>query len=82
MRGTVQGVGFRWFVREHAQALGLCGWVRNRSDGSVEVLARGEASQVEQFKALVSRGPRGAAVEATVDLNDEGTVGDAFEIIR
>ena len=49
VRGRVQGVGFRWFVREAARALGLAGWVRNRPDGSVEVAAEGDAA---------SRGPR------------------------
>ena len=37
VRGSVQGVGFRWFVQREAARLGLDGWVANRSDGSVEV---------------------------------------------
>jgi acylphosphatase len=61
--GMVQGVGFRWFVRERARRLGLKGWVRNLPDGSVEVAAVGEQGQLELLKAELLRGPRGAAVE-------------------
>ena len=79
----MQGVGFRWFAREKARALGLSGWVRNRPDGAVEVLARGEASEVETFKTLVKRGPRGAAVDATEELeSNDAAVGGEFEIVR
>lgn len=62
LRGRVQGVGFRWFVREQARALGLSGWVRNRHDGSVEVLAIGEAGALERFRDLLCTGPPGARV--------------------
>jgi acylphosphatase len=63
VRGVVQGVGFRWFVREQARRLGLAGWVRNLADGSVEVAAQGEPQQIELLRAELQRGPRGAAVE-------------------
>jgi acylphosphatase len=62
--GRVQGVGFRWFVRERADALGLSGWVKNRSDGSVELLVSGDAAASEQFLAAVRRGPPHARVDA------------------
>ncbi|MFL5615605.1 MAG: acylphosphatase [Gemmatimonadaceae bacterium] len=62
VRGKVQGVGFRWFVRERARTLRLTGWVRNREDGSVEVLARGDASALEKLRALLHEGPSGAHV--------------------
>jgi acylphosphatase len=62
--GRVQGVGFRWFVRERADALGLSGWVKNRSDGSVELLVAGDAQASEQFLAAVRRGPPHARVDA------------------
>jgi acylphosphatase len=61
--GMVQGVGFRWFVRERARRLGLTGWVRNLPDGSVEVAAAGDEKQLELLRAELQRGPRGAAVE-------------------
>jgi acylphosphatase len=67
--GEVQGVGFRWFVREHARTLHLGGWVRNREDGAVEVAARGEAGALEALRAAVQSGPLGAHVTAVRDLN-------------
>ena len=65
--GVVQGVGFRWFVRERARRLGLAGWVRNLPDGSVEVLAKGDEGQLDLLRGELRRGPRGAAVDALVD---------------
>lgn len=62
VRGVVQGVGFRWFVHRTAGGLGLHGWVRNRSDGSVELEAEGEASAVAELLAAVEQGPDGAWV--------------------
>jgi acylphosphatase len=64
VKGRVQGVGFRWFVRERARALGLSGWVRNREDGSVEVLAIGAEDALRELRSLVSTGPSGASVSA------------------
>ena len=61
--GVVQGVGFRWFVRERARRLGLAGWVRNLRDGSVEVLADGDEAQLERLRTELQRGPDGAVVE-------------------
>jgi acylphosphatase len=63
VRGMVQGVGFRWFVRERARRLGLAGWVRNLPDGSVEVAAAGDDVQLDLLRGELQRGPRGAAVE-------------------
>jgi acylphosphatase len=62
VRGRVQGVGFRWFVRERAKALGLSGCVCNRSDGSVEVQAEGDQKAVDELLAALRAGPRGAEV--------------------
>ena len=60
--GKVQGVGFRWFVREQARRWGVRGWVRNRPDGSVEIAASGADESLEGLLAAVRRGPEGAAV--------------------
>ena len=71
VRGKVQGVGFRWFVRERARALGLAGWVRNRDDGSVEVLARGDETSLSQLRSLLGSGPSGARVTGVEDQQGE-----------
>lgn len=71
VRGKVQGVGFRWFVRERARALGLTGWVRNRDDGSVEVLAHGDEAALAQLRSLLGSGPSGAKVTGVEDQQEE-----------
>ena len=62
--GVVQGVGFRWFVREKARRLGLAGWVRNLPDGSVEVVASGEQGQIDLLQGELKKGPPGAVVDS------------------
>jgi acylphosphatase len=60
----VQGVGFRYSTQREAQNLGLTGYARNMDDGSVEVLACGEAQKVEQLiDWLKAGGPRSARVD-------------------
>ena len=61
--GRVQGVGFRWFVREEARRLGLAGWVRNLPTGEVELVAEGSPSAIEAFARTIGKGPPGARVE-------------------
>lgn len=70
VRGRVQGVGFRWFVREAARSLALAGWVRNLPDGSVEVAAGGDASAIERLMSELRRGPDGSHVESVDPLGD------------
>jgi acylphosphatase len=60
--GSVQGVGFRMYVSDHAQDLGLTGWVRNTYDGRVEVLAEGERARLERLLEKLRLGPRAAFV--------------------
>ena len=62
IQGHVQGVGFRYFVQGKATGLGLTGWVRNRWDGSVEVLIEGKRTELESLLDALYRGPRGATV--------------------
>lgn len=62
IHGRVQGVGFRAFVESNGINLGLTGWVRNRWNGSVEVVAEGERQNLEKFLAILRRGPRAASV--------------------
>lgn len=82
--GIVQGVGFRWFVREKARRLGLSGWVRNLADGSVEVIAAGEAGQLDLLEEELKRGPPGAVVDGLTHLADdpEQPLSNPFGIIK
>ena len=76
VEGRVQGVGYRGWVVETARRLGLAGWVRNRADGSVEVLAIGEADNVGRLLGACSEGPAGSAVQSvrTEAAQDDGSV--------
>jgi acylphosphatase len=62
VRGRVQGVGFRWFVQQSADSLGVRGYTRNLDDGSVEVYALGSAEQLSDLSGLLRKGPRMADV--------------------
>ena len=57
VRGRVQGVGFRWWVRARALELGLVGHARNTADGRVEVVAQGPRSAVDRLVGLLSEEP-------------------------
>lgn len=72
IEGRVQGVGFRAFVEREAVALGLDGWVRNRRDGGVEVLASGSVGRVESLIEACRHGPRGATVAMLKVLDEPG----------
>ena len=62
IRGQVQGVGFRAWTKKHADELGLCGWVRNLENGTVEASFEGEESVIRQMIELLKRGPKNAQV--------------------
>ena len=66
--GRVQGVGFRWFVREEARRLGVSGWVTNLDNGHVEVAAAGERASLDRLLAALRVGPPGSRVEAVDEL--------------
>ena len=75
--GQVQGVGFRAFVRRHAKNLGIDGWVRNRHDGSVEIMAIAEPHLIDQLRETFDRAPALAKIEqiSLRGAEDDGTTG-------
>jgi acylphosphatase len=81
VRGVVQGVGFRWFVQRTASGLDLAGWVSNRSDGAVEVLAEGPTAAIDALLAAVATGPDGAWVsEVSIRREPPTGLGGGFSI--
>ncbi|MBK6767237.1 MAG: acylphosphatase [bacterium] len=64
VNGLVQGVGFRYFVFERAQSLGVTGWVRNLRDGRVEAEVEGKDDQVNMLLDIMREGPTFAHVES------------------
>ncbi|HZS88697.1 MAG TPA: acylphosphatase [Chloroflexota bacterium] len=76
VRGRVQGVGFRAFAARRGRSLGLSGYARNLGDyRTVEVVAEGERSALEELLALLRRGPVGAHVD-DVDAHWSPAQGD------
>lgn len=67
IHGRVQGVWFRGWTEEQAAALGVDGWVRNRSDGSVEAVFSGPQEAVRDIVARCRRGPPAARVERVAE---------------
>ena len=73
VEGQVQGVGFRVFTAKTAHQLGLTGWVCNRHDGSVELMAEGPAEALQALIHALHRGPNGARVDMVRALEDDAT---------
>jgi acylphosphatase len=74
--GRVQGVWYRAGMAQEAQRLGVTGWVRNRSDGSVEAMVAGTAEQLAMIMSWARRGPPAAVVEhVAVELGSGEFVG-------
>jgi len=64
-------VGFRWFVADHAQAIGVAGWVRNLDDGRVEAYAVGAAEKLDRLAAKLHQGPPQSVVRGVEQLEAE-----------
>jgi acylphosphatase len=78
--GRVQGVFFRNWAMDKALALGVSGWVRNRRDGSVELVAYGEDEAVEALIAACRTGPPAANVERVEVETEEGEGPSGFRV--
>jgi acylphosphatase len=68
VRGRVQGVGFRWFVEREASALGMAGWVKNKEDSTVELVAFGDDAKHAELRAKLAQGPRASRVDRVDEL--------------
>jgi acylphosphatase len=80
IQGMVQGVAYRYHMVEEARRLGVCGWVRNRRDGSVEALVSGDAEAIATIIAWARHGPPSAEVShVAVELAEE-TCADFVEL--
>lgn len=75
VHGRVTGVFFRAATQREARRLGLTGWVKNRSDGSVEMLAEGEEDAIKELVSWAHHGPSVARVEH-VDVRWRGYTGE------
>jgi acylphosphatase len=73
VQGRVQAVGFRAYVQQHAMQIGVTGWVRNVGYDTVEAVAEGTKSQIEDFLRMVKRGPMGARVDESREEQEQVT---------
>ena len=82
VKGRVQGVFFRVSTREEARRLGLTGWVRNLSDGSVECFAQGPQTAIDRLVLFLHKGPSSARVEK-VDIHEDNPdpIFDDFRVL-
>jgi acylphosphatase len=78
VHGRVQGVFFRASAQREAKRLGLTGWVRNRKDQTVELVAEGEETGIKDFIAWAQNGPTGARVDK-VDVRWRSFSGDFYD---
>jgi acylphosphatase len=79
--GTVQGVGYRFFVVRAARQLDLGGWVRNLPGGEVEIVAEGQAGMIREFTEELRRGPAASRVsEVRVTPETYAAEFDAFDV--
>jgi len=78
VKGRVQGVFFRAAAQREARRLGVAGWVKNRTDGSIELLAEGEEDAIKEIVSWANHGPTAARVDQ-VDVRWRGYTGEFFE---
>jgi acylphosphatase len=79
IKGSVQGVGYRWWAQGEARRRGLDGWVRNRHDGTVELVAAGPQAAIDQLVEACWSGPPSAAVHIVERLPAEDVGLSRFE---
>ena len=82
VRGRVQGVSYRVWTADVAEELGVAGWVRNRTDGTVEALFAGSADTVETMLERCREGPPAARVSSVVIEQEGGEAPKGFQILQ
>ena len=81
VNGLVQGVAFREYTRRQAVSMGLSGWVKNRSDGSVEAMVHGPADRVETMLQWLQHGsPRARVDSLQLEESNETASTSTFDI--
>lgn len=81
--GHVQGVGFRFFTLQEAGKIGIKGYVKNRPEGSVEVVAMGSEAQITAFRNWLQKGPPTSVVRNLIEQSYQGSEQfERFEIRR
>lgn len=78
VHGRVQGVWYRGWTVDQARALALDGWVRNRADGTVEAVIRGQEAAVREMVRRCRRGPVAARVTEVEEIAETGPVEAGF----
>ena len=81
VRGRVQGVFFRAEARARAESLGVSGWVRNASDGTVEAVFEGDPERVDSMVEWCRRGPSGALVDEVEVTEEEPQAERGFRVL-
>ena len=71
--GTVQGVGFRWYAMRTARRSGIRGWVRNRTDGKVEIVAEADTERLRKFIGEILRGYLGENIRDIEEREEDST---------
>jgi len=80
-KGRVQGVGFRWFVVQNANKLGLVGYVKNLPNGNVEIEAEGQRGQIEELIKYVKAGPTfGRVSDLSVEWKEYTGTYNSFDV--
>lgn len=83
IRGKVQGVGFRAFTQDHANRHNLHGWVRNQTEGGVELEIQGPKRSIDAFLQAMHQGPALSKVlQVLVDWKEPNRHTEGFQILR
>lgn len=83
VKGTVQGIFFRQFVKENADKMNVYGFVRNLTSGDVEVVAEGDGTALERFIQIIGKGPQHAMIK-NVQIEEKKWTGEYkdFKVLR